>query len=59
MEETHLRVVYDRCSYKLTAVKGMCCVLAGYQVRENESAAQRYFSASDLGGAGMGRENPN
>ncbi|XP_019328093.1 PREDICTED: LOW QUALITY PROTEIN: methionine-R-sulfoxide reductase B3 [Aptenodytes forsteri] len=31
----------------------MGCVLADYQVRENESAAQRYFSASDLGGAGM------
>lgn len=28
-------------------------MLAGYQVQENESAAQCYFSASDLGGAGM------
>lgn len=53
-EKTHLRIVYDRCSYKLTAVKGMCCMLAGYQVRENESAAQHYFSAWDLGGAGVG-----
>lgn len=31
----------------------MGCALAGYQGRENESAAQRYFSASDLGGAGI------
>lgn len=53
-EKTHLRIVYDRCSYKLTAVKGMCCMLAGYQVRENESAAQHYFRAWDLGGAGVG-----
>lgn len=57
-EKTHLRIVYDCCSYKLTAVKGMCCILAGYQVRENESAAQHYFSASDLGGAEVGG-NPN
>lgn len=28
-------------------------MLAGYQAGENESAAQCYFSASDLGGAGM------
>lgn len=53
-EKTHLRIVYDCCRYKLTAIKGMCCILAGYQVRENESAAQHYFSASDLGGAGVG-----
>lgn len=31
----------------------MGCVLAGYQGRENESTAQRYFSASDPGGVGM------
>lgn len=30
-------------------------MLAGYQLGENESAARCYFSASDLGGAGMDR----